>query len=307
MKVRVLGAGIAGQVLHRELCLRGIESELVERAAFPREKVCGGVLQPDSWRYLNRLFHITDPFLEMRSISHIWRGRRLSKVPLKEPLIFIPRLTLDHALFKQQQHGTLKAPEALEIDATGVGAQTGEWLGFQSRCEKADGLEMHYAEGIYLGLCPTLERDAHAAFIVKKDYFKNPKDLKERAERELGVRFTAPLKGTGQIHYGYSPRNLAIGDAKLTTHPFLGLGMKHAMLSAKLMADCIERGQVQTFSRQHARAFSRIRRVSALTGRLYDSPLRAVLKPFLKYELLFRPIYRWIHGAGDIPRTGSGG
>ena len=59
--IEIEGAGIAGQVLNRELFSRGIASRLADRTTFPREKVCGGVLQWDSWQYLKSTFQISAP------------------------------------------------------------------------------------------------------------------------------------------------------------------------------------------------------------------------------------------------------
>jgi len=52
--VVVVGAGPAGAMAARELARRGAAVLLVDRAQFPRYKVCGGCLNPRSLRYLRQ-------------------------------------------------------------------------------------------------------------------------------------------------------------------------------------------------------------------------------------------------------------
>jgi 2-polyprenyl-6-methoxyphenol hydroxylase-like FAD-dependent oxidoreductase len=294
--VTIEGAGIAGRVLARELALRGIPARLVDKSPFPRDKVCGGVLQPSSWRYLRSVFAVREPARPVPAIEHHWRGRRISRIELRDPFIFVSRLKLDHAL----EAGPEPPPDAgpvLRVRATGAFAPGGDWLGFHGRCPPVEELRMHYGRGIYLGMSPTPEGDAsHAAFIVRKELFGGTERLAAFLERELGVRFVSPLKGTGPIRYGCSDGGLAVGDAALTTHPFLGLGMKHAILSARLLAGCIGRGEPEAYPREHRRRFAKIRRASALAARLYGSELlRWALWPVLRWKGLFLPAYRWLH------------
>ncbi|WP_171186825.1 NAD(P)/FAD-dependent oxidoreductase, partial [Alienimonas chondri] len=50
--VAIVGAGPAGSVLARELALRGRSVTLIERATFPRRKVCGACLSGHAVREL---------------------------------------------------------------------------------------------------------------------------------------------------------------------------------------------------------------------------------------------------------------
>ncbi len=52
--VVVVGAGPAGALAARELALRGLRVLLVDKAAFPRPKVCGGCLSPAALAVLNQ-------------------------------------------------------------------------------------------------------------------------------------------------------------------------------------------------------------------------------------------------------------
>ncbi len=300
-EIVIRGAGIAGQVLHRELKRSGVHSTLWDIRSFPREKVCGGVLQQDSWEYLKSLFALPEP-LWVSGLTHYWRAEKLTSYSLVKPMAFFPRMALDAAMDRENK----SEPEKIEIpknavliQASGIPKRPGDWIGFSSEAvvsSFSDEIRMHYGRGIYLGLVPLEAGRGHAAFLVKKNFFKNPADLKERVQSELGVTLCGELKGTGQIDYNFFSEGAAIGDAKMTTHPFLGFGMKHAILSARLCAEYICQGRLAEYPRAHARLFSGQRWASRLGGRLFDSPFQGFLKPVFQSPVLFRRAYRWIHG-----------
>ena len=54
-KVLIAGAGPAGSTCGLLLRKKGVDCMLVDRAAFPRDKICGGGLTPRSYRLLQRL------------------------------------------------------------------------------------------------------------------------------------------------------------------------------------------------------------------------------------------------------------
>lgn len=294
--VLIEGAGLAGQVLQRELTLKGIASRLVDKMEFPREKVCGGALQWESWEYLNSIFNIQEKASILPVINHFWRGKRIARIRLRTPMVYISRYALDNALYRQQEPIDVGSEEPIRVIAAGVQDQKGDWLGFQTSMETMGELEMHYGRGIYLGIAPTLEGQSHVAFIVKKSLFSNPENLREHVKKELGLNLRGPLKGTKGIHYhDHSLKALAIGDAKLTTHPFLGLGMKHAILSARLMACLIASGRLEDYSKVHRHLFRKYRWTSFVTGKIYDSPFRFMLRGVLGNPRLFLNAYRWLH------------
>lgn len=294
--VLIEGAGLAGQVLHRELTLKGIPSRLTDRAAFPRDKVCGGILQADSWDYLNSVFDLPNRFRRIGAISHFWHGKKLSRVILKEPMFFISRFVLDDALNRQQKTPVIEPDHCFRVKASGARHPKGEWIGFQGETEPVEEIQMHYGRGIYLGISPMTEGKSHVAMIVKKRLFKNQERLRDFIKKELGLKFSLPLKGTGAIHYhASSSEGLAVGDAKLVTHPFLGLGMKHAILSARLLAKLISEGREDQYPALHKSIFRKYRWASWISGKLYDSPFRSALKPLLQNSALFLSAYHALH------------
>jgi flavin-dependent dehydrogenase len=298
--VVIKGGGIAGQVLRKELSLRGIPATLEDRSRFPRDKVCGGILQADSWEYLNSVFSLRLPARKSACLSTFVGKKKISTVRLEKEMVFVPRLDLDDALHSQNaQARALPGQSVLEVAASGAEHPQGEWIGFQTQHDPVENVQMHYGRDLCVGLAPTLEPAAHAAFIVKRRAFKDPEDLKRKIERELGLRFKRPLKGTGRIHYGYSPRAFAVGDAKLSTHPFLGLGMKHAILSARLMARLIAAGKEREYDAAHRNMFRRFHWGSTLLHLLNAPPLRFMRAP-LASPPVFRRAYAWLHGNTNV-------
>ncbi len=300
-EVIIRGAGIAGQVLHRELVRSGIQSTLLDLHCFPRDKVCGGLLQNDGWQYLNSLFILPEPRWIHR-ISHYWRAKKISSYAVRQPMVFFPRIVLDSALDNQNKSRTEKSTGSngsIVVLASGIPRRHGDWIGFMGEAEaplSSDELRMYYGRGIYLGIVPLREGRGYAAFIVKKNFFKGLPDLKERVHSQLGITLHGDLKGTGQIDYDFFSHELAVGDAKMTTHPFLGFGMKHAILSARLCAEHIRTGRIAEYSQAHARMFRKHLLVSRFGGRLFDSSFQGLLRPIFQWPILFRHAYKWIHG-----------
>ena len=253
-------------------------------------------MQWDSWDYLNSVFTLREKVRTIPTLSHFWRGKRISRVTLKTPMIYVSRLVLDNTLNDQQQPAETTSKEVIHVNASGVENHKGDWIGFQGSCEPVEDLEMHYGRGLYLGIAPTLEEKSHVAFIVKRNLFRNTEDLRHVLQKELGLNIQGPMKGTKAIHYHASSfEGLAVGDAKLTTHPFLGLGMKHAIFSARLLAELIASGRKEDYSRLHRRLFWKYRWASRVAGGLYDSPNRFILWPVLKNQKVFLKAYRWLH------------
>jgi len=297
-QVTVVGGGLAGQVLCRELFIRGVPARIEERAQFPREKVCGGVLQWDSWEYLNSVFSIDEPWTQFDFISHYWRSRKLSRIRMPAPMCVIQRFALDACLNLQQQPAFSSGRRELRVTATGAPNSAGHWIGFQGRSDPVDGLEMHYSKGFYLGRTPSPDGDSHSALIIRRELARGggPEEVREAIFSELGVRLYGPLRGTPTLTYGPPSAHLAVGDAKLTTHPMLGLGMRHAILSSRLLAAAIAENRLDRFHEEHSRLTARWRGMSRFVEWLYNSPFTFAMRGFLGNERIFLAAFRSLHG-----------
>lgn len=291
----IRGGGIAGQVLKKELSLKGIASRIEDAAKFPRSKVCGGILQWDSWQYLNFIFSPNVPSKTISHIAHYWYGKKISEHELVRPMVYVPRFELDYFLNEHNGSAGSEVKPDKNILATGVQEEEGDWIGFEAEGDPVNALEMHYGRGLYAGVAPTCLGNSHIAFLIKKSRFNGKNELVGIIRKELRLQIRSKIKGTRAIRYRRSNHPLAIGDAKLTTHPFLGFGMKHAILSAKLMAAAIADGKTGEYDQMHRLAFGRTRWLSAFIEKVFDSPLQNCLEPLLRTKRLHDIIYRLVH------------
>lgn len=126
--VCILGGGPGGSTVAMELARRGVKAVLLEKATFPRDKVCGDALSGKVMRTLERL----DPALAalVKRDSHAmpsWgvtfvapSGRSL-RVPFSRetgvgeaPGVILPRMRFDELLFKH----AAKAPGITVLEGT---------------------------------------------------------------------------------------------------------------------------------------------------------------------------------------------
>ncbi|WP_282942511.1 NAD(P)/FAD-dependent oxidoreductase [Paenibacillus sp. RC67] len=102
LDVAVLGAGIAGSCLAKSLADRGWETILLDRKPFPRHKVCGEFLSPESQSMLKSLgVHGYVESLQPSSINRtrlIFNNGKILEIPLPGNAIGVSRYLLDSTL-----------------------------------------------------------------------------------------------------------------------------------------------------------------------------------------------------------------
>lgn len=84
--VVIVGAGPAGAACAAFCARAGLKTALLERAAFPRDKVCGDCLNPDCWPVLERLGVVAEleaaPHIQLREVEFISAAGRRLRLPL---------------------------------------------------------------------------------------------------------------------------------------------------------------------------------------------------------------------------------
>lgn len=97
--VAVIGAGPAGSMAARALARAGVDVVLADRAAFPRDKVCGDALLPDAVQALEEAGLLQTVAREALSIPRaILRAPSGASVDLAGRFLTLPRATLDARL-----------------------------------------------------------------------------------------------------------------------------------------------------------------------------------------------------------------
>ncbi|HGG04000.1 MAG TPA: geranylgeranyl reductase family protein [Aliiroseovarius sp.] len=100
--VVVIGAGPAGAAAAVTARKAGLSVALVDKARFPRDKLCGGLVSGRSLKALERIFASQKPAQDIYLIGHEaawhWAGEELVRFPAPYPLWFTKRCDFDHAL-----------------------------------------------------------------------------------------------------------------------------------------------------------------------------------------------------------------
>src|SRR5438874_8483109 len=103
--VAIVGGGPAGSACAIFCALAGLQTVVLERETFPREKVCGDCLNPACWPILKRLGVanriLALPHSKLAELEFIGIGGRSLKFPLRVSAsgeIAVKRSAFDHAL-----------------------------------------------------------------------------------------------------------------------------------------------------------------------------------------------------------------
>lgn len=113
-EITIIGGGLAGSSLASTLAKHGHDVVLLEKTSFPRDKLCGEFLSPESSRLLAKLDCLAD--LHAHQPAEITKARfstpdnrllgSLLNLDLPAPALGLSRLVLDETLFKAaERHG----------------------------------------------------------------------------------------------------------------------------------------------------------------------------------------------------------
>jgi flavin-dependent dehydrogenase len=257
--VIVIGGSLAGSACVRELERLGIDAIALERARFPRAKVCGGFVSPGAVKCLDELrllgdvrragaVEVTSACIRVQSMEVMF--------PFERPGLGISRSTLDDVVARGARVEQACAVHQIRregcrfrvngmacsavIDAAGKSSRftkrnSVEEFGIQyvQRDSPKRVLDFSFFEDGYGGTVSIEGGRSNSCFLVKKDA------LRRYIDRE-------DCLVTGPLAYDRVPGEfIAIGDAAGMVDPFCGEGMRHAletgMLAARVVAAGIRR------------------------------------------------------------------
>ncbi len=102
--VLIVGGGPAGSVCGYLLQKAGVECMVIDRATFPRDKLCGGGLTPKSWRLLEELIPgFTYEYNSIRKMRLVVNGSHSCDFPLEpeKEIRIVKRKVFDNALLNR--------------------------------------------------------------------------------------------------------------------------------------------------------------------------------------------------------------
>lgn len=131
----VIGAGAAAARRARAL---GLSVALIDRAVFPRHKLCGALLSGRGHKALKAVFGLEpdrEHFLYSRRVSFRWDGETLARFDAPYDLTYTYRMDFDHRLLNEAIAAGAEDYQGTRVDAIDEAAgtltlATGETLGF---------------------------------------------------------------------------------------------------------------------------------------------------------------------------------
>jgi flavin-dependent dehydrogenase len=316
----VIGAGPAGSVTARELARRGCRVLLVDKAAFPRAKVCGCCVNGAAMRALERLQ--LDPVLDGAAPIDrlvVAAGARTADLPLPCG-VALSREVLDSRLLAEAvQAGVEFRPGTMvnhdsellnqaRVIVAAAGLTGGEALGEsgsrigaglilpassvpQFYCPHA--IHMAVGNGGYVGLVRLEDDRLDIAAALDAAFVKTSGGLGAAAESILrAVGWPVPRglalaawKGTPALtrrpRRVAGPGFFAVGDAAGYVEPFTGEGIAWAVMSAAALAPIAARA-VHAWDDSLARDWERAhRRIVGRRQRICRIVARGLRSPFL--------------------------
>ena len=189
--VIVVGAGPAGSSAAHWCASAGLDVLLLEKAAFPRDKVCGDGLTPRAVAELARMGVDIDPaegWIRNEGLR-VFAGRRSWELPWPEVAAFPgygmarSRMSLDHRLAQHAQRSGAKLLERTKVTGPLLDERTGRVVGVTA--QTADKRDAVYRAPVVVAADGVSSRFATALGIARRD------------DRPLGTAYRTYYKSEG--------------------------------------------------------------------------------------------------------------
>ncbi|GAB2451517.1 geranylgeranyl reductase family protein [Xylanimonas ulmi] len=173
--VIVVGAGPAGSSTAHWCACAGLDVLLLEKAAFPRDKICGDGLTPRAVAELVRMGVDIDPadgWIRNEGLR-VFAGRRSWELPWPEVAAFPgygmarSRMTFDHLLAQHAQRSGAKLLERTKVTGPLTDERTGRVVGV--RAQAADRREVVYRAPVVVAADGVSSRFATSLGIARRD------------------------------------------------------------------------------------------------------------------------------------------
>ena len=213
--VAIVGGGPAGAVCAAVCAAAGLSTRLIERAVFPREKVCGDCVNPACWPILDRLNLrervLALPHSRIEQVELVGTNGRSVRHEISGE-IAIKRSVFDHLLLTRARELGAEICEGVTVTALEKGwsiQTTGETFCARTLVA-ADGRNSTIAR--LLGLLPPAAKDR----IGVQTHFTAPRDFGERVVMRFLPRGYCGLAsvGDGQLNLCLVSKAKDIGELK---------------------------------------------------------------------------------------------
>jgi geranylgeranyl reductase family protein len=115
--VLVVGAGPAGSACAQTLARAGHDVLLIDQHDFPRDKICGDGLIPDTHHALRRLGALDEVMAVARHVKHVrCIAPRGGRIDVPGSLAVLPRKQLDHILVRSAQRAGARLATPVRLD-----------------------------------------------------------------------------------------------------------------------------------------------------------------------------------------------
>lgn len=217
--VAVVGAGPAGSACAAFCAQAGLATLILERALFPREKVCGDCLNPACWPVLERLGVserlLAFPHSRLREVEFAGIGGRPLRFPLPDSdrgEIAIKRSMLDHVLLERAAELGARVCQGTAVTHLEPGwcIHTAGEIFYARTLIAADGRNSTVAR--LLGLLPAARKDR----VGLQTHLAAPDGFGERVVMRLlpGGYCGAASVGAGQLNLCLVGRPSRLGQLK---------------------------------------------------------------------------------------------
>lgn len=295
---------MAGLAAANRLADLGAPPLVIEGGDYPMPKVCGEFLSPECLPILKEWG--IDPLREVKeALFHTPKGEISIQFPI--PAACMQQMQreqalLDYAISKgvavrtqtkvidfkwENNRHVLSLSTGEEIFAKQLLVATGRltktipkfpYIGFKTYLEKeSEHMEMYVSKKGYLGMAPVGEKKTNLVCLAKKEHFTG--------DCETFLRdFPIALNGTEEWltcqvpEFGIKkvpkwPNAFFLGDAAGTIPPITGGGVAMGLLSGRLAAEYVLRGDAAGYRRAWKKAFSSPIRWGMLLHRFMLNPL----------------------------------
>jgi menaquinone-9 beta-reductase len=310
-RVCIRGGGPAGCSAAIAALREGAEVQLIEKAHFPRHKVCGEFLSPGIETVLQETglwsgFQALRPAHIRRMLIHAGRTEKTARLPEKS--YGLSRYAFDSWLWNTALaagaypiHDGI--PNVITTGRRSISRRGGRLFGFKAHFTGPadDAVELYFAGGLYVGLnCVENGFTNVCGLAPEEDLRRWGFDVDVLIRRDGALRnrlalltrswdwiFTGPLR-FGRQMYEHDAAYVA-GDALSFVDPFTGSGILCAMLTGSLAGHAAAKGiSRDEYVKQCAKLLTHPFRFSSLLRGIAATPAAGPLLRIVPPGLLFR-------------------